>query len=123
MTLISMVHVAAYVLNEEKLRQNAHEVRTVGIELYKRLSKFLGDLDGVGRHLKLAVGEYNKAVGSADGRLLPQARRMKELGAGAGDLPALEAIDADPRALAAPERLTLDAMLPEFGPDRLPLGS
>lgn len=117
MTLISMVHVAAYVLNEEKLRQNAQEVRAVGQELYKRLSKFLGDVEGLGRHLKLAVGEFNKAVGSVDSRLIPQARRMSQLGAGTGDLPEPEVIDVLPRAISSAELASSQAALPAMADD------
>jgi DNA recombination protein RmuC len=112
MTLISMVHVAAYILNEEKLRQNAQEVRAVGQELYKRLSKFLGDMDGLGRHLKMVVDDYNKAVGSVDSRLIPQARRMSQLGAGVGEVPEPEPIDMLPRAITSAELAFSQAALP-----------
>jgi DNA recombination protein RmuC len=110
MTLISMVHVAAYVLNEERLRENALEVRSTGAELYKRLAKFIGDLDDLGRHLRMSVHDYNKAIGSLDGRVLPQARRMAALGAGTGaEIPRPELIESDPRSISAPESRAEDA--------------
>ncbi|AIE85181.1 DNA recombination protein RmuC [Fimbriimonas ginsengisoli] len=108
MTLISMVHVAAYVLNEERLRENALEVRATGAELYKRLAKFVGDLDDLGRHLRLSVQDFNRAIGSLDGRVLPQARRMSALGAGSGgDIPSPEPVESLPRLVSSPEALDL----------------
>lgn len=104
MTLVSMIHIAAHVLNEERLRANALEVREAGATLYERLKVFASHLNGVGRHLGQSVDLYNKAVASLDGRVLPQARRMHALGAGKGDpieTPLL--IDTSPRALASPE--------------------
>lgn len=100
MTLISMVHIAAYILREERVSQQADQVRAYGTELYKRLGKFLGDLDKLGSHLKMAVGDYNRAVGSIEGRVLPAARDMAKLGAGTNEpLPTPTEIEEAPRPL------------------------
>lgn len=104
MTVISMVHVAAYVLNEEKLRQNANEVRQLGAELYARLCKFGAYVNKMGASLQTTVNHFNDAVGSFDARVVPQARRMRSLGAGtAEDVPAPKLIESSPRPLASPE--------------------
>ena len=59
-----------------------------------------------GRSLTSAVEAYNKAVGSLERNVLPQARRFHDLGAVAGsdkEIPALEQVNAVARDLQAPE--------------------
>jgi DNA recombination protein RmuC len=51
--------------------------------MYGRLGTFVGHLSVVGERLDQAVDSYNKAVGSLEGRVLPTARRFRELGLGA----------------------------------------
>jgi DNA recombination protein RmuC len=46
------------------------------------------------------VQSYNKAVGSLEARVLPAARKFKELGISTEkDLPVLEPVETTPRAL------------------------
>jgi DNA recombination protein RmuC len=53
---------------------------------------------------------YNKAVTSINTRLLPSARKLKELSGTTGaDLEPLEPQDATPRALELPEQPTPEA--------------
>jgi DNA recombination protein RmuC len=79
-TLMTVLNAVAFVLNEERLRQNAEEIRKVGAELVERLSNFVDHLGKAGRSLEQATKHYDSAVGSLDSRLLPAARRMQELG-------------------------------------------
>jgi DNA recombination protein RmuC len=54
----------------------------------------------VGSGLTTAINAYNQTVGSMEGRLLPAARRFKELGAAGGDdITQLEPIEPSPRHL------------------------
>ena len=65
-------------------------------------------LDKVRKGLDNAVSAYNDAVGSLEKRVLPTARRFRDLGAGTGEeLPVLEPVDSVPRLPAAAE-LTAD---------------
>jgi DNA recombination protein RmuC len=113
MTLVNMIHVTAYVLKEETLKQNAHEVQVTAAELYDRLSKFVGKFADLGRNLRITVSKYNEAVGSLDGRVLPQARKFNELGAGTkGDLPEALAVEIEPRFLTCQE--ARDSQEPEL---------
>jgi DNA recombination protein RmuC len=76
----------------------------------------VGHVDDVGASLRRATAAYNKAVGSLESRVLPAARRFRELGAGAGaELPLLDEVDEQARAVDVPEHpRQLDA--PGLGP-------
>lgn len=104
MTLMNLVHLATYVLNEERLQQNAEEVRRHAKELCERLGKVVDGIGRHGRHLRIAAESYNDLVGSVGGRLLPSANRMRELGAGAETpLSTPDTVDTAIRHLIAPE--------------------
>jgi len=90
-------------------RHRAHEVQPIfsqrqaqaiadqGRELYDRVLNVLGPIGDVGKHLDKSVEAYNKAVGSLETRLLPAAKRLKDVTAAEKDLPKLEPIDHAPR--------------------------
>ncbi len=104
-TLIGLLRAVAYGWQQDALAENAREVQQIGRELYKRLATFGEHLARTGRSLSGAVDSYNKAVGSLERNVLPQARRFQELGVGGSDkeVPTLEQVDAVPRGLQAPE--------------------
>ncbi|HUD16176.1 MAG TPA: DNA recombination protein RmuC, partial [Acidimicrobiales bacterium] len=58
-----------------------------------------------GRSLSGAVDAFNKAVGSLERNVMPQARRFQELGVGGSDkeVPMLDQVDAVARSLQSPE--------------------
>jgi DNA recombination protein RmuC len=58
----------------------------------------------LGRNLDSAVHAYNETVGSLEYRVLPQARKFKELQAATkDDIPALEPVDRSARRTDSPE--------------------
>ena len=58
----------------------------------------------VGRHLTTVTDTYNKSVGSLEGRVLPQLRRLEDLGAKSEkELPAVHGIDSAARTMIVPE--------------------
>ena len=60
--------------------------------------------DDVGHSLAKATTAFNSAVGSMESRVLPAARKFRDLGAATGDeITMLEAVDLQPRELSAPE--------------------
>ncbi len=104
MTLMNLIHLATYVLNEERLQQNAEEVRAHAKELCDRLGKAVEIVARHGRHLRIAADSYNDLVGSVSGRLLPSANRMRELGAGsANSVVVPQSLDVAIRHLVVPE--------------------
>ncbi len=104
MTLVNMIHVTAYVLKEDALKQNAHEVQLAASELYDRLSKFATKFDDLGRNLGITVDKYNKAASSLERRVLPQGRKISALGAGTdSNLPEVRTLELVPNLLHCPE--------------------
>jgi DNA recombination protein RmuC len=108
-TLIALLRAVAYGWRQEQMEKNAQAISELGKQLYDRVRTFLEHFEGVGNALHRSIENYNKAVGSLESRVLPSARKFKELGATTGDeLVELEPIDETPRALAAPDREQTD---------------
>ncbi len=111
--LIALLRTVAASWQQEVLAENARDVKRMGQELYKRLSTFSEHLARTGRGLAGAVDAYNKAVGSLERNVLPQARRFQELGlVGGADkgLPELDELDALPRQPHAPDASGVPAL-------------
>ncbi|HEY7948068.1 MAG TPA: DNA recombination protein RmuC [Acidimicrobiales bacterium] len=104
-TLIGLLRAVAYGWQQDALAENAREVQQIGRELYKRLATFGEHMAKTGRSLSGAVDAYNKAVGSLERNVMPQARRFQELGVGGSDkdVPMLDPVDAVARTLQGPE--------------------
>ncbi len=102
-TLIGLLRAVAYGWQQDALAENAREVQQIGRELYKRLATFGEHMARTGRSLSGAVDAYNKAVGSLERNVMPQARRFQELGVGGSDkdVPMLDQVDAVARRLQA----------------------
>ncbi len=96
-TLIALLRAVAYGWRQEALAENARAISELGAELYKRLGGMTEPLARLGRHLGTAVRSYNETVGSLEARVLVTARRLKELGAGQGELDAIEGVELLPR--------------------------
>lgn len=106
MTLMTMIHAIAFVLREERLAQNAQQVQKTAAELYRRLAKFIEHVEKMGRNLRLTVDNYNNTVGSLDGRVLPNARKMKAFGIGGrADLSDVPEVDAVSRNVISRDHL------------------
>lgn len=97
-TLIALLHAVAYGWRQEQLSEHAQQAGQLGKDLYERMAVLAEHLGDVGQALARSVQAYNKAVGSLNDRVLPAARRFKELGiASEKDLPQLEPIESVPR--------------------------
>jgi DNA recombination protein RmuC len=108
-TLVALLRAVAYGWRQEQIARSAQQVSGLGRELYERLRTFLGHFEAVGRNLERATTTFNQALGSLESRVLPSARRFRELGAAGGDeLPEIEPVESQPRQLTAPEALDPD---------------
>jgi DNA recombination protein RmuC len=84
-TLVSVLKGVAYTWRQEKLAQNAGELRKLGAELYDRVRVFADSYSDAGRNLAKAVDAYNRSAASFETRLTPSLKRMRELGVGGAD--------------------------------------
>ena len=97
-TLIGLLQAVHAGWRQERLAANAEELSRAGRELHERLATFGDRLARVGSTLGRAVEAFNETVGSFEGRVMPGARRLEELGAsGKKDLPEVAPIDTRPR--------------------------
>jgi len=104
-SLLALLRTAAFGWTQEKLAEHAQEISGLGKDLYERLCTMFEHLDELRRRLDSAVQAHNAAIGSLESRVLPAARRFKELGVVSGkDLLEPGPVDHLPRRLEAPER-------------------
>jgi DNA recombination protein RmuC len=108
-TMVALAKSVAYGWRQEQSAKNAQEIAELGRELYRRMAVMADHLGKVGDAIGATVTRYNALLGSVESRVMPQARKFKELGAGdAGiDIASAPQIEAAPRQPAPPEQLEL----------------
>jgi DNA recombination protein RmuC len=102
-TLLALLKAVAYGWNQQKTAEDAQQIAELGKDLHERVVTFLNHLNEIGANLERANKAFNKAVASAESRLVPGARKFKTLAApSAEELPAIEPIETAPRQLVVP---------------------
>ncbi|MEW5762828.1 MAG: DNA recombination protein RmuC [Bacillota bacterium] len=98
-TLVALLKAVAYGWQQRQAAENAERVIEAGRQLFDRVCVFAEHLAGIRRGLAGAVEAYNQAVGSWQSRLVPGARRLKELGAAPAqrELRDVEEVETVPR--------------------------
>src|SRR3954451_9873225 len=103
-TLLALLHATHYGWRQAEVEQSALEIAAAGRELHKRCATFLESFSKLGRQLASATNAYNDSVGSLEGRVLPQLRRLEQYGAGSEkELAGPPVIDTAARVVTAPE--------------------
>jgi DNA recombination protein RmuC len=103
-SLIGLLRTMELGWRQERMVAEAAEIASAAGTLHNRFSKFLSDFDNVGSRLSSATKAYNSAVGSMEGRLLPQLRKVEGLGVAPGkEIEAPTPVEATVREITAPE--------------------
>ena len=93
-TLMALLRAVAYGWRQERLTEHAEEAGRLGKDLYERMAVLTEHLNDVGQALGKSVLAYNKAIGSLETRILPAARRFKELGVSSEkEIPMLDPVE------------------------------
>lgn len=97
-TLMALLRSVAYGWRQEQLTEHAEQAGRLGKDLYERMAVLTDHLNEIGQALGKSVGAYNKAVGSLESRVLPAARKFKDLGISSQkDIAMLETSGIEPR--------------------------
>jgi DNA recombination protein RmuC len=65
---------------QQDTAENADKIRSLGRDLYDRIATVAEFLDSIGGHLGRSVDAFNRGLASFEARVVPSARRFKELG-------------------------------------------
>ena len=98
-TLIALLRAIAYGWKQQLVAENAERIKDLGKELYDRVVKFAEHLSEIAKGLERANKAYNNAVASFDSRLIPSARKFREMGVGSAEVPQVDPIETFPRPL------------------------
>ena len=103
-SLIGLLRTMELGWRQERMVAEAAEIAEAAGTMHARFTKFLTDFNTVGKRLGSATGAYNSAVASMEGRLLPQLRKVEELGVAPGkEIEPPEPTEITVRAITAPE--------------------
>ncbi len=104
-TLIALLRTVAYGWRQEALAADARRIADLGKELYERIQRLGEQWAQMGKGLGAAIKAYNDSVATLESRVLPAARRFRDLNVGteSKEIEALPAVESLPRELQAIE--------------------
>ena len=105
--LFALLKTMAYGWQQHQVAENAAHIAEEARALYDRLSTFAEHLVGTGKALGTCVERFNQTVGSFEGRLLPSAQRLSEMGVASGELAQPQHVGTQPSRLLKNTRIGL----------------
>lgn len=103
-TLIGLLRAVELGWKEQRLAEEAEELRQLGCELHERACIAFGHIARLGESIGTTVDRYNSFVASYESRLEPTLRRFQESGAkSAKELPEVAGLEVRVRVLPAAE--------------------
>ena len=103
-SLIGLLRTMELGWRQERMVAEAAEIAEAAGTLHGRFAKFLGELEKVGKGLKTAATGYDSAIASMESRLLPQLRKVEDLGIAPGkEIEPPEPVEITVREITAPE--------------------
>ncbi len=79
-TLMALLWGVAYGWQQDARVRQAQQIGDFAAELHQRFGTMMQHLHKTGRSLNTAITAYNALVGSLDSRILPQMRKLEDLG-------------------------------------------
>ncbi len=79
-TLVALLWGVAYGWQQDARVRQAQQVGDIAAELHQRFGILMQHLHKTGRSLNAAVNAYNALIGSLDSKVLPQMRKLEDLG-------------------------------------------
>lgn len=118
LTLLALLKTIALGWRQEQVARSAEEIQQIGRELYERLATMVEHLERVGANIKQAGDSYDRLIGSLEQKVLPSARRFKDLGVSTTkDIEAAEPLHLSPRTVTKLELLGTPADAAPAGDD------
>jgi len=97
-SLVALLRAIAFGWRQQASTENAETIRKLGEEMYSRLTTFVEHISKIGASLDKSVEHYNKAIGSLERQVFPNARKFKSLGIETRkSMPEIEPIDKSTR--------------------------
>ncbi len=113
-TFIALLRAIAYGWRQEQVGESAERISLLGQELAERVGTMVEHFSKVGHTLGRTVESYNATVASLENRILPSARKFKQLGVNTRkNIPDLQPVEQSPRSLSELPP-TLDELPPSF---------
>ncbi len=102
-SFIAILRAVAFSWRQLELVRNAKTIRRSAEEFHDRVSVFVGHFNKLGKSLGGSVEAFNRTLGSLERKLLPSARRLKELGVGGNKVVEDTAtVDSKPQSMEDP---------------------
>lgn len=83
-TLVGLLRTVELGWRQEQIAEQAQEIASAARELHSRSGSFVEHFAKAGRQLNSATKSFDDAVGSWESRIVPQLRRVEEMGAASG---------------------------------------